>query len=66
MCGCAWPAGVLLLGAVHLDRLWEGAAALDMDLGLSKEALAKLVYDTLDANGMGKDSGTWPLVESVA
>jgi len=36
----------------HLDRLWEGAAALMIDLGVSREALTRAVYDTLDANGM--------------
>jgi branched-chain amino acid aminotransferase len=36
----------------HLDRLFEGAKALAMDLGLSREELAKRLYDTLDANGM--------------
>lgn len=56
---CLPVAGVLLLGAAHLDRLWEGAAALDMDLALTRAQLAKLVYDTLDANGMGEDSGGW-------
>jgi len=25
----------------HLDRLWEGAKALDIDLGLSQESLTK-------------------------
>ena len=36
----------------HLDRLFEGAKALAMDVGLSREELAKRLYDTLDANGM--------------
>lgn len=36
----------------HLDRLEEGAKALDYDLGLSREDLTKALYDTLDANGM--------------
>jgi branched-chain amino acid aminotransferase len=36
----------------HLDRLFEGAKAIAMDLGLSREELAKRLYDTLDANGM--------------
>ena len=36
----------------HLKRLWEGAAALDMDLGLSQEELAKRLFDTLNANDM--------------
>ncbi len=36
----------------HLDRLFEGAKAIAMDLGLSAEELTKRLYDTLDANGM--------------
>jgi branched-chain amino acid aminotransferase len=36
----------------HLDRLFEGAKALAMDIGLSSEELTRRLYDTLDANGM--------------
>src|SRR5436305_11827209 len=36
----------------HLDRLFEGAKAIAMDVGLSREALTKRFYDTLDAIGM--------------
>src|SRR3954452_12237418 len=36
----------------HLDRLFEGANAIAMDIGLLPEALTKRLYDTLDANGM--------------
>jgi branched-chain amino acid aminotransferase len=36
----------------HLDRLFEGAKAIAMDIGISREALTKRLYDTLDANGM--------------
>jgi branched-chain amino acid aminotransferase len=36
----------------HLDRLWEGATALMIDLGVTREELTRAVYDTLDANGM--------------
>jgi branched-chain amino acid aminotransferase len=36
----------------HLDRLFEGAKAIAMDIGLSREALTKRLYDTLDANQM--------------
>src|SRR5438270_2945991 len=38
----------------HLDRLFEGAKAIAMDVGLSREQLAKRLYDTLDANGMSE------------
>ena len=36
----------------HLDRLFEGAKAIAMDLGLGREELSRRLYDTLDANGM--------------
>ena len=36
----------------HLDRLCEGAKAIAMDIGLSREALAQRLYETLAANGM--------------
>jgi branched-chain amino acid aminotransferase len=36
----------------HLDRLFEGAKAIAMDIGLSRAELTKRLYDTLDANGM--------------
>ncbi|MCW2306240.1 aminotransferase class IV [Rhodobium gokarnense] len=36
----------------HLDRLFEGAKALDMDIGLSRAELTTRLYACLDANGM--------------
>jgi branched-chain amino acid aminotransferase len=36
----------------HLDRLWEGAKAIAMDPGISREALVGRLYETLDANHM--------------
>ena len=36
----------------HLDRLFEGAKALALDVGLSREELMKRIYDTLAANEM--------------
>ena len=36
----------------HLDRLFEGAKALAMDVGLTRDELSKRLYDTLDANRM--------------
>ncbi|HST64524.1 MAG TPA: aminotransferase class IV [Mycobacteriales bacterium] len=36
----------------HLDRLWEGAAALALDIGRSRAELAEQIYRTLDANEM--------------
>ncbi len=36
----------------HFDRLFEGAKAIAMDIGLSRRDLARRLYDTLDVNGM--------------
>src|SRR4051795_6186996 len=36
----------------HLDRLYEGAAAILMDVGMSREELRGAVYETLRANEM--------------
>ena len=36
----------------HLDRLWEGAAALALDIGRSRRELTGEIYRTLEANGM--------------
>jgi branched-chain amino acid aminotransferase len=36
----------------HLDRLFEGAKAIAMDVGLTRAELTKRLYDTLDANQM--------------
>ena len=36
----------------HLDRLFEGAKAIAMDVGLGRDELARRLYETLDANGM--------------
>lgn len=36
----------------HLDRLFEGAKALALDIGLSREQITQAVQDTLAANGM--------------
>jgi branched-chain amino acid aminotransferase len=37
---------------LHLDRVWEGAKAIAMDIGLDRGALVRRLYETLDANGM--------------
>ena len=36
----------------HLDRLFEGAKAIAMDVGVTREALVRRLYETLDANRM--------------
>lgn len=44
--------GVPLFLDRHLDRLYEGAKALAIDVGLDREALARAIHDTLRANDM--------------
>jgi branched-chain amino acid aminotransferase len=39
----------------HLDRLWEGAAAIALDIGLTRDELTGQLYRTLAANGMTGD-----------
>jgi len=39
----------------HLDRLYEGAKALMLDIGMSRTQLIGQLYATLDANGMHGD-----------
>src|SRR5689334_25170384 len=41
----------LFLGR-HLDRLYEGAKALAMDIGLTRDELIRRLTDTLNANRM--------------
>jgi branched-chain amino acid aminotransferase len=36
----------------HLDRLWEGATAIALDIGLTRTELTERVYETLRANDM--------------
>ena len=36
----------------HLDRLYEGAKAIALDVGMSRDALTHAIYATLAANGM--------------
>jgi len=37
---------------LHLDRLYEGAAAIMLDVGLTRDELAAAIYETLRANDM--------------
>ena len=39
----------------HLDRLYEGAKAILLDIGLSRDQLTRALYAALDANGMHGD-----------
>jgi branched-chain amino acid aminotransferase len=36
----------------HLDRLYEGARSIALDIGLTREQLTRAVHDTLAKNGM--------------
>jgi len=38
--------------ALHLERLFEGAKAIDLDVGMTKSDLTKAIYQTIEANGM--------------
>lgn len=44
--------GVLVFLDEHLDRLWQAAATVGMDPGLSREDLTAALWRTLDANDM--------------
>jgi branched-chain amino acid aminotransferase len=44
--------GVLAFADEHLDRLFQGAAAIDMNIGLSRGELMEAMYRTVDGNGM--------------
>ncbi len=36
----------------HMDRLYEGAKAISMDIGLTRPDLERRIYETIDANKM--------------
>ena len=44
--------GKLISLEAHLDRLFEGARAIDLDIGLDRQGVVKAIQDTLDTNGM--------------
>lgn len=44
--------GVLVFLKEHLDRLWQGAAAIGMDIGMSREELTGKIRETLKVNNM--------------
>jgi branched-chain amino acid aminotransferase len=44
--------GKLISLEEHMDRLFEGARAIDLDIGLDRAGVVKAIRDTLDANGM--------------
>ncbi|MFQ5983470.1 MAG: aminotransferase class IV, partial [Woeseiaceae bacterium] len=47
--------GVLVFLDEHLDRLWQAAATVGMDLRMSREDLASELRRTLEANHMHDD-----------
>ena len=47
--------GVLVFLDEHLDRLWQAAATIGMDLQMSREDLTAALWRTLDANKMRDD-----------
>ncbi|MEE4152980.1 MAG: aminotransferase class IV [Erythrobacter sp.] len=47
---------IAFLGA-HLDRLYEGAKAIAMDVGLTRAELTARLDDTIDANAMREEEG---------
>lgn len=47
---------IAFLGA-HLDRLFEGAKAIAMDIGISRQELTDRLYETLIANEMADQNG---------
>jgi branched-chain amino acid aminotransferase len=44
--------GVLVFLDEHLDRLWQGAATIGMDPGMTRRAMTDRVWQTLTANDM--------------
>src|SRR4029079_17749769 len=44
--------GKLISLDAHMDRLFEGALSIDLDIGLTREGVIQAVRDTLDRNGM--------------
>jgi branched-chain amino acid aminotransferase len=44
--------GRIISLAAHLDRLYEGAKSIALDIGLTREQLTQAVFDTLAKNGM--------------
>jgi len=50
--GIRFHNGTLFQVDQHLKRLYEGAKALDMDIGLTREALTQRLYETCRANDM--------------
>ena len=50
--GCAWCRAASISLDAHLDRLYEGATSIALDIGLTRDELTQAVLDTLAKNGM--------------
>lgn len=48
--------GVFAFLEEHLDRLFEGAKAIDLDIGMNRETLTQALYKTVRANDMTEDA----------
>ncbi len=48
--------GVFAFLEEHLDRLYESAKAIDLDIGMNRETLAQALYETVRANDMTEDA----------
>lgn len=44
--------GNLIFLGLHLDRLWQGAAAIGMDLKINRKELTEKIWETINANNM--------------
>ena len=53
--GLRLHSGVVCFLEEHLERLYAGALMLDMDIGISAEALTEAIYQTLKSNDMHDD-----------
>jgi len=49
--GLRFHRGALLFADRHMNRLFAGAAAIDLDIGLTRDALVAEIFRTLAANG---------------
>ncbi|MEE9161567.1 MAG: aminotransferase class IV [Candidatus Neomarinimicrobiota bacterium] len=47
--------GQLLFLSGHLTRLYDGAGAIDLDIGMTPESLTGRIRETVEANGMETD-----------
>lgn len=48
--------GKLLSLDLHLDRLFEGAKAISLDIGMSRQAITEAILNTCEINGFATDT----------